>query len=96
MTRPLQVYLEEQDLVALETWSRARGWNKSQAVRAAIRALTRSPEGDPLLAASGTIDGLPGDLSARFDHYLQETFVAKAPSPRRPARRSRSSSRIRR
>jgi hypothetical protein len=89
------VYLDEQDLAALETWSRARGWNKSQAVRAAVRALTRSHLGDPLLAASGTIDGLPRDLSARFDHYLQETYVAKAPS-RRPARRSRSSSRIRR
>jgi hypothetical protein len=96
MTRPLQVYLAEEDLAALETWSRARGWNKSQAIRAAVRALTRSPATDPLLAASGIIDGLPRDLSARFDHYLEESFVAKAPRPRRAARRSRPSSRIRR
>jgi hypothetical protein len=96
MTRPLQVYLDEQDLAALEAWSRARGWNKSQAVRAAVRALTRPAAADPLLAASGIIDGLPSDLSVRLDHYLQETFVAKGPTPRRPARRSRSSSRLRR
>jgi hypothetical protein len=89
MTKPLQVYLDERDLAALEAWSRQRGWNKSQAIRAAVRALTRPADGDPLLAASGAIDGLPRDLSARLDHYLQESYVAKTPSPR-PRRRSRS------
>jgi hypothetical protein len=89
MTRPIQVYLDEQDMAALEGWSRQRGWNKSQAVRAAVRALTRSHDADPLLAARGMIDGLPADLSARFDRYLQETYVAKTSrSPRRGRRRS--------
>jgi Ribbon-helix-helix protein, copG family len=87
MTRPVQVYLDEQDLAALEGWSRQRGWNKSQAIRAAVRALTRARDTDPLLAARGIIDGLPGDLSARFDHYLEETYVAKRPRAPRPARR---------
>jgi hypothetical protein len=41
MKRPLQVYLDEVDLARLETWSRERGWTKTQAVRAALRALTR-------------------------------------------------------
>jgi hypothetical protein len=91
MSRPLQVYLDEQDMAALEGWSRQRGWNKSQAIRAAVRALTRSQDTDPLLASGGMIDGLPRDLSARFDDYLQETYVAKTSRPpRRPRRRSRS------
>jgi hypothetical protein len=95
MARPIQVYLDEQDMVALEGWSRQRGWNKSQAIRAAVRALTR-PEGtDPLLAARGIIDGLPRDLSARFDQHLEETYVAKRPGAGRPARR-RSPPRVRR
>ena len=93
MTRPLQVYLEDVDLERLERWSHARGWTKSQAVRAAIRALTRPPAEDPLLDASGMIadDGRPGDVSERFDHYLDQTFVAES-SPRygrRPRRRLR-------
>jgi hypothetical protein len=87
MTRPLQVYLDEQDLAALEAWSRERGWNKSQAIRAAVRALTRPPSADPLLAARGMIDGLPSDLSTRFDHYLRETYVAKTPTSRGKAGR---------
>jgi hypothetical protein len=92
MTRPIQVYLDEQDMAALEGWSRKRGWNKSQAVRAAVRALTRSQEGgDALLAARGLIDGLPRDMSARFDHYLQETYFAKTSrSPRLTRRRTRA------
>lgn len=50
---------------------------KSQAIRAAIRALTRGPDDDPLLSMSGTVhDRLPADCSARFDHFLQETFIA--------------------
>ncbi len=95
MTRPLQVYLEEQDLQRLEAWARERGWTKSQAIRAAVRALTRRPTEDPLLALSGDIDGLPADLSEHFDRYLDETFVAE---PRAPyhARRRRSRPAVRR
>jgi hypothetical protein len=80
------VYLDERDLAALEAWSQKRGWNKSQAVRAAVRALTRSQSDDALLAARGTIDGLPRDLSARFDHYLEETYDAKTPASRQTGR----------
>ncbi len=77
MKKPLQVYLDDADLERLEGWARDRGWTKSQAVRLALRALTRIPERDPLLSASGMIDGLPEDLSRDFDRYLQETFVAE-------------------
>jgi hypothetical protein len=67
MARRLQVYLDEQDLARLEAWARGRGWTKSQAIRAAVRALTRPPDEDPLLELSGDIDGLPPDLSERFE-----------------------------
>jgi Ribbon-helix-helix protein, copG family len=90
MTRPLQVYLDEGDLARLETWARERGWTKSQAIRAAVRALTRRPADDPLLDLSGDIDGLPPDLSRRFNRYLDETYVAEPPAPYRARRRSRS------
>jgi hypothetical protein len=90
MTRPLQVYLDEQDLEQLDAWARERGWTKSQAIRVAVRALTRRPAADPLLELSGDIDGLPRDLSEKFDHYLDETFVA---GPRAPYRTSRRPSR---
>jgi hypothetical protein len=89
MSRPLQVYIEDEDLARLEAWSRARGWTKSQAVRVAVRALTSSPDEDPLLRASGMIEGLPADLSANVDRYLEDTFVVKAPAPRRPTKRAR-------
>ena len=95
MTRPLQVFLAEADLERLEAWARGRGWTKSRAVRAAIRALTRPPAGDPLLDLSGDIDGLPEDASASFDRYLNETFVAEPPAPYR-SRRRRSRSAVRR
>ena len=95
MSRPLQVYLDEEDMAALEGWSRRRGWSKSQAIRAAVRALTRARDTDPLLAARGMLDELPRELSARFDHYLEETYVAKRPPATRPARR-RSPARVRR
>jgi hypothetical protein len=84
------VYLDEGDLARLETWARERGWTKSQAIRAAVRALTRRPADDPLLDLSGDIDGLPPDLSRRFDRYLDETYVAEPPAPSRARRRSRS------
>jgi len=95
MTKPLQVYMEEEDLVRLEAWSRERGWTKSQAVRAAVRAMTRKERTDPLLNASGMIDGLPADLSANFDRHLEETFVVTTPSSR-PRGKASSRSRIRR
>ena len=88
MTRPLQVFLDDADLERLDAWARERGWTKSQAIRVAVRALTRKPANDPLLELSGDIDGLPADLSANFHRYLAETFVAESPAPYRTRRRS--------
>ena len=90
MIKPLQVYVDEADLRRLEVFAKARGWTKSQAVRAAIRALTREPGEDPILELSGDIDGLPRDLSANFHEYLNETFVAEPPATYRARRRSRT------
>jgi hypothetical protein len=89
MAKPLQVYLDQADLARLEAFARERGWTKSQAVRAAVRALTRQPSGDPVLDLSGDIDALPADLSREFDRYLNETFIAE-PSATYRARRRRS------
>jgi len=86
MSRPLQVYLEDAELNRLEKWAGERGWTKSQAVRFALRALTRPAAEDPLLSASGMIDGLPEDLSANIDRYLLETYVSEK-KPRKPRRR---------
>ena len=77
MSKPLQVYIDEKELRLLEAWASKRKWTKSQAIRAAVRALVRSEEADPLLAASGMIDGLPEDCSEQFDRHVMETFVAK-------------------
>ena len=87
MARPLQVYLDEDDLHRLDTWARERGWTKSQAIRAAIRALTRRPARDPILELSGDIDGLPADVSVNFTRYLNETYVAEPRAPYRARRR---------
>jgi hypothetical protein len=87
MPKPLQVYLDDADLDRLETFARERGWTKSQAVRAALRALTRQAVGDPLLALSGDIDGLPPDLSREFDRHLNETYVAEPAATYRVRRR---------
>jgi hypothetical protein len=95
MTRPLQVYLDERDLKRLEAWARQRGWTKSQAIRAAVRALTRRPAEDPVLDLSGDIDGLPSDLSQNLDRHLNETFVAEPSAPYR-ARRRRARTTVRR
>jgi hypothetical protein len=73
----LQVYLDEADLKQLEQWTESRGWTKTQAVRIAIRILTKDEAEDPILSASGMIDALPEDLSEKFDRYLQETYVAE-------------------
>ena len=92
--KPLQVYVEDDELARLEAWSRQRGMTKSQALRAAIRALTRPPEEDPLLSLSGMVhDRLPPDCSEQFDRYLQETFVAEPAASykkRRPSTRTRT------
>jgi Ribbon-helix-helix protein, copG family len=96
MTRPLQVYLDDDDLKRLEAFARERGWTKSHAIRVALRALTRRPAGDPLLELSGDIDGLPSDLSENFDRYLNETFIAETPSPPYRARRKRAKKTVRR
>jgi hypothetical protein len=95
MARPLQIYLDDRELDRLDAWARERGWTKSQAVRAAIRALTRSPAKDPLLELSGDIDGLPPDLSTNFDRYIGETYVAESPVPY-VARRRRARPSVRR
>jgi hypothetical protein len=84
--KPLQVYMSEGELARLDAWSRQHGMNKSQAVRAAVRAITRAADEDPLLGLSGSIQGLPHDASARIDEYLQETFVARPPQSQRPAK----------
>lgn len=89
MTRPLQVFLERDDYDRLEAWARARGWTKSRAVRAAIRALTHRPSTDPLLDLSGDIDALPADISENFDRYLNETFHAEPLPARRPPHQRR-------
>lgn len=82
--------MDEHELVLLDSWARARGWSKSQAVRVALRALTRSMETDPLMKGCGMIDGLPVDLSGSIDKYLGETYVAeKTASKYRQRRRSR-------
>jgi hypothetical protein len=96
MTKPLQVYLDEDDLRRLEAFARERGWTKSHAIRTAVRALTRRPAGDPLLELSGDIDGLPTDLSENFDRYLNETFVAESPPPSYRTHRRRTKKAVRR
>ena len=88
--RPLQVFLEKDDLERLEKWARARGWTKSQAIRAAVRALTREPVADPLLDLSGDLDGLPADVSENFGRHLDQTFVAEPRVPYRARRRARA------
>ena len=86
MSRPVQVYLDDAEARRLEGWARERGWTKSQAVRAAIRALTGAAGDDPILELSGMFHGLPPDAAARFDRYLMETYVAE-PSSRYGSRR---------
>jgi hypothetical protein len=93
--KPLQVYLAESEFERLDAWARQRGWTKSQAIRAAVRALTRPPGEDPLLAMSGMIhDELPADCSQQLDRYLQGTFVAESsPTDAKRLRRPRARSR---
>jgi hypothetical protein len=87
--------LEDAELARLDEWSKQRGWTKSQAVRVAIRALTRAPASDPVLELSGYVDGLPADCSEQFERYLKETVVAET-APRYRPRPRRAGSRLRR
>lgn len=97
MNHALQVYIDDAEYKALRAWAEARGWTMSQAVRVALRALTRPAETDPLLSASGMIDGLPYDLSQHVDDYLQQTFVAEPPSTYgQPQRKRRGRKTVRR
>ncbi len=91
---PLQVYVDAQDAERLAAWSREHGLTKSQAIRALIRAVTRRGPDDDLLDMSGTIHGLPRDLSERIDRHLEETYRAEA--PRAATRRRRPVARVRR
>lgn len=93
MARPLQVYLEEAEAQRLEAWAEKRGWTKSQAVRAAVRALTHEPAQDSLLSASGMILGLPPEISESFHLALEETFVA---APKKQGRGRPAGRRLRR
>jgi hypothetical protein len=88
MRKPLQVYLDTTDLARLESWAQERGWTKSQAIRAAVRALTRPPADDPILGLIGMLDGLPPDVSENFDRYLNETYVAERAPEYAPRRRN--------
>jgi hypothetical protein len=99
MVKPIQVYVDEDELQRLESWARERGWSKSQAVRVAIRALVRShtaPRDSALLSLSGMIaDGLPTDLSENFDRYLNETYVSEGRAPYRRTRKTAAAKRPR-
>ena len=88
--KPLQVYLAEAEMNRLESWATSRGWSKSQAVRAAIRALTADDEQDPLLSLSGMVqDILPEDCSEQFDRCMRETYVAEGQATYRKRRKPR-------
>lgn len=88
--KPLQVYLAEPEMTRLEAWATSRGWSKSQAVRAAIRALTAEHDQDPLLSLSGMVqDVLPEDCSEQFDRCIRETYVAEGQASYRKTRTRR-------
>ena len=73
--KPLQVYIDDADFAQLDAWAHARGWTKSQAIRAAIRALTKPAASDPVLSLSGIIYDLPADCSTHFDRHLDRKSV---------------------
>ena len=98
MSHAVQIYLDDADYEALTNWVGEKGWTLSQAVRVALRALTRPKSSDPLLAASGMIEGLPADLSERVDQYLDLTFAAEpiAKYGTQPKRKRRARKAVRR
>ncbi|HKY37174.1 MAG TPA: CopG family transcriptional regulator [Polyangiaceae bacterium] len=85
--KPLQVYLDEGELGRLDALAKSYGWTKSEAVRVAIRALTRPLAPDSILKLSGMVRGLPAGLASEVSRYLGETFDAK--TPRSKSHRSR-------
>ena len=93
--RPLQVYFEPSELARLDAWAKERNWTKSQVVRAAVRALTAEAGADPLLELSGMVQGLPRDLSTRFNDYLGASCVAET-APRYGQRRLQRTRAVRR
>lgn len=97
MVRPLQVYLDDEDFDRLDSFAASRGWSKSQAVRLAIRALTKpAEEQDPLLGLSGMIDGLPEDLAENLHRYADEVCVVGERPPRYGRVKGRARGRLRR
>jgi Ribbon-helix-helix protein, copG family len=98
MAKPFQVYLDKEDLDLLDTLAASRGWNKSQTVRVAIRALTKATEKeeDPLLGLSGMIDGLPEDLSENLHRYADEVCIVAERSRRYAPAKRRARARLHR
>ncbi|MBI2962352.1 MAG: hypothetical protein HYY35_01235 [Deltaproteobacteria bacterium] len=97
MAKPLQVYLDDEDFDRLDSFAASHGWTKSQAVRVAIRALTRpAEEEDPLLGLSGMIDGLPEDLAENLHRYADEACVIGERQPRYGRVQRRARGRLRR
>jgi Arc/MetJ-type ribon-helix-helix transcriptional regulator len=74
--KTLTVRLPEPLAAAIEAESRERGISKSDVVR---ERLQRADEPERVKALDdiadliGSVDGLPGDLSARAEEYLQVT-----------------------
>ena len=56
MRRAIKVYLTPNELRGLRRWAEARGRSVSESLRLVARSMTGLD--DPLLAASGMIDGL--------------------------------------
>jgi hypothetical protein len=59
-------------------------------VRAAIRALSRRTENDPLRCLAGAVDDLPDELSEKVERYLADAFVSKPFRPYRARRRGQT------
>ena len=84
MRTRVQLYLDEDDLACLERWSQERRCSKSEAVRIAVRLLTRETSADALLGLEGCIVAkLPSDSSENVDRYLNATYAAKTAPPYR-------------
>jgi len=75
--KPVQVYFPEPEAARLDAWARRRGVTKSDAVRAAVKLLTRSEDDDPVLGLAGLADLGAADLSERVDEYLAGTHVGE-------------------
>lgn len=74
--KTLTVRLPEVLLAQIEAESRRRKLSKSDVVRELLTEAGRPPRQRPTLLDAiadivGSVDGLPGDLSARKKHYLK-------------------------